>query len=101
MSTPHCKTCYHYTEGCQRTEGQHCCETTCRRTGFSYWEPRSGVEISAARLRPLLAIALHDFQQCSYWPPISPDEVYECRSECPHRWTCQMLYAIVQGQEDA
>lgn len=46
---------------------------------------------------------LDEFSACSYWPPEDPDEVYECRSECHHRRTCEALYAfqkvLEQGKE--
>lgn len=97
-----CDTCFYHDEaGCQRTDGQHCLEENCRRTDFSYWQPQYGVVVSAALLRPLLVAALHDCQQCAYWPPRHPDEFYTCRNECLHRTTCEVLYAIIQGTHKA
>lgn len=39
---------------------------------------------------------LDEFSQCAYWTAEDKDAVYECRSECHHRKTCEALYTFTK-----
>jgi hypothetical protein len=37
---------------------------------------------------------LDEFARCSYWSAEDKEEIFECRSECHHRRTCEALYGF-------